>query len=110
MLFLGNLRKLTKLTLSGISNVDDTICQQISTCTKLNFLDLNYCLKIQTAGLQCILSCLNSLTHLEVLGIRAYSHQLLTQLSYYPKSIISDSVEFFSFSLPPIPTSSLVQG
>ncbi|CAL2040838.1 unnamed protein product [Caenorhabditis brenneri] len=111
LLFLGNLQNLKKLTLSGIPNVNDAVCQQISTCKKLTFLDINYCLKVQTHGLQCLLSCLTVLSHLEVLGIRAYSHQLLTQLPSYPKSIISDSVQFFSFPVPPpIPTSSLVKG
>ncbi|KAF1758047.1 hypothetical protein GCK72_014505 [Caenorhabditis remanei] len=109
MIFLGSLKNLTKLSLSGVINVNDAICQQISNCSKLKFLDINYCLKIQTRGIQCLLSCLTSLIHLEVLGIRAYSHQLLTQLAYYPKSIVSDSVHSFTFSIPPIPPSSLVK-
>ncbi|CAO4374437.1 unnamed protein product [Caenorhabditis nigoni] len=107
MLFLGTLRNLKKLSLSGVVNVNDAVCQQISMCSKLQFLDINYCLKIEIHGIQCLLSCLTSLVHLEVLGIRAYSHQLLTQLAYYPKSIVSDSVQSFSFVIPPIPVPSV---
>lgn len=46
LMYLGELRHLKRLTLSGVGNVDDIVCQQISRCSMLKFLDLNFCKKV----------------------------------------------------------------
>ncbi|CAI2351476.1 unnamed protein product [Caenorhabditis sp. 36 PRJEB53466] len=101
LIYLGELRNLYKLSLSGVPNVDDSVCQQIARCTKINFLELNLCRKVQKRGLQCLLSNLTALQHLEVIGIRDYSHQLLTtQLTHLKTIVCDDPIVRFSFTLP----------
>ncbi|CAA97768.1 F-box domain-containing protein [Caenorhabditis elegans] len=103
LITLGNLNNLKQLSLPGIVNVDDSVCLQISRCSKLTYLNINFCRRVQKRGLLCLLSCLTSLDHLEVLGIRAYSHHLLALHINFPKTIVSDYVESISIIIPPIP-------
>ncbi|PAV64555.1 hypothetical protein WR25_01652 [Diploscapter pachys] len=104
---LDGLPQLEWLSLSSCSNVDDIVVDRLCNCQNLEYLELNMCRKVTSLGLLSLLQSLPNLKHLEVLGIRSYSHSLLSQCRKFPSSIVSDApMESISIILPPIPTQS----